>query len=124
MSVGHSSNLLPSNETRTAHRNNKLDTPSGIKSSESKSLGGGRGHHTSLDNGWLLLYFYIYIEIYLIYSAFSCFMEILWLIFYFLGANRHAGRRGMVHGSKDLDVSASTTEAKPSKRGPNPYEVS
>lgn len=85
---GHNTNLLPSNEIRATHRNNKFDAPSGNKSSESKSVGSGRGHHTSLDNG----------------------------------AIRHAGRRGMVHGSKELDVSASTMEAKPSKRGSNPYE--
>lgn len=85
---GHGTNLLPSIEIRVGHRSNKFDAPSGNRSSESKSLGGGRGHHTSLDNG----------------------------------ANRHAGRRGMAHGSKDLDVSASTTEIKPSKRGPNSYE--
>ncbi|KAI0528535.1 hypothetical protein KFK09_001077 [Dendrobium nobile] len=85
---GHGTNFLPSNEIGAGHRNKKFDTPGGNRSSESKSLGVGRGHHASLDNG----------------------------------VNRHAVRRGMAHGSKDLDVSASTAEAKPSKRGPIPYE--
>ncbi|PKU82009.1 regulator of nonsense transcripts UPF3 [Dendrobium catenatum] len=85
---GHVTNFLPSNEIGAGHRNKKFDTPGGNRSSESKRLGVGRGHHASLDNG----------------------------------VTRHAVRRGMTHGSKDLDVSASTAEAKPSKRGPIPYE--
>ncbi|XP_020573575.1 regulator of nonsense transcripts UPF3 isoform X2 [Phalaenopsis equestris] len=86
---GHGgTNLLPNNEIRAGHRNNKFDAPSLNRSSESKSFGGSRGHHASLDNG----------------------------------ANRHSGRRGIVHGSKDLDVPASATETKLSKRGANPYE--